>query len=68
MNILISSTIFFIIYLLGRSFVLTTYNLKKTKVDELLIFDTKITLFYPILGMFYLGNALFVVNFFFTFK
>ncbi len=64
MNILISSTIFFIIYLLGRSFVLTTYNLKKTKVDELLIFDTKITLFYPILGMFYLGNALFIVNFF----
>ncbi len=64
MNILISITIFLIFYMLGRSFVLMTYSYRNTKIDELFIFDTKITVFYPILGMFYLGNTLFIINFF----
>ena len=70
MNFLLSILVLCYFFLLGRSS-LIILNLKKNKtqlVDDLKIFDTKISVFYPLIGLFVFGNIIFVFNFFCTFK
>ncbi len=57
-------------YLLGRSFLLViNYFLKsERRLDEVLIINTPIHFFYPIAGLFLLGNVLFISHFFLPLK
>ncbi len=66
MNFLLSILTLFYFFLLGRSS-LIILNLKKKKtrlIDDFEIFDTKISIFYPLIGLFVFGNILFIFNFF----
>ena len=66
MNFLLSILVLCYFFLLGRSS-LIILNLKRNKtqlVDDLKIFDTKISVFYPLIGLFVFGNILFIFNFF----
>ena len=56
---------FIFLYFLGRSFLITNSLIiyKKTNLNEN-IFEMKSNIFYPVIGIFYLGNVLIVLNFF----
>lgn len=64
MNLLFSGLFFSVFFLLGRGFVLITKLNKDRPVSTFEIFDTKLSIFFPILGMFLLGNFIFILNFF----
>lgn len=64
MNLIVSIFVYLILFLLGRSFCLTFLQNKKNVEDTSMVFSTNITIFYPLLGLFYLGNFLFILNFF----
>lgn len=64
MNLLLAALFYYLSFFLGRSFVLITRLNKYEKVRNFKIFENNIATFYPILGMFFLGNFLFLANFF----
>jgi hypothetical protein len=64
MNLLFSGLFFSVFFLLGRGFVLITKLNKDRPISTFEIFDTKLSIFFPILGTFLLGNFIFILNFF----
>lgn len=56
---------YFILYFLGRAFLLFLMKVKSEEsMDNLYIFGFKISTFYPLTGLIFLGNILFLVNYF----
>ena len=64
-NFVLYISLFIFLYFLGRSFLITNYLIfnKKKNLNEK-IFEMKSNIFYPIIGIFYLGNVLIFLNFF----
>lgn len=65
LNFVLYISIFIFLYFLGRSFLITNSLIirKKSNLNEK-IFEMKSNIFYPVIGIFYLGNVLIVLNFF----
>ena len=64
-NFVLYISLFIFLYFLGRSFLITNYLIfnKKKNLNEK-IFEMKSNIFYPVIGIFYLGNILILLNFF----
>lgn len=65
MNLISAILFYYLSFFLGRSFVIFTRLNNSKPLGRIKIFDSNIVIFYPILGMFFLGNFLFLVNFIF---
>ncbi len=64
-NFVLYISLFIFLYFLGRSFLITNSLIihKKKNLNEK-IFEMKSNIFYPVIGIFYLGNILILLNFF----
>ena len=64
-NFVLYISLFIFLYFLGRSFLITNSLIvnKKKYLNEK-IFEMKSNIFYPVIGIFYLGNVLIFLNFF----
>ena len=64
-NFVLYISLFIFLYFLGRSFLITNSLIvnKKKYLNEK-IFEMKSNIFYPVIGIFYLGNLLIFLNFF----
>ncbi len=64
-NFILYISLFIFLYFLGRSFLITNSLIinKKKNLNEK-IFEMKSNIFYPVIGIFYLGNILILLNFF----
>lgn len=63
------SLIYFILFYLGRSLMII-FVISKNKLQKLprILFETKTSIFFPLLGYFFLGNVLIFLNFFIPLK
>jgi hypothetical protein len=66
MNNLEFIAFYFLFYLLGRSLVILTF--RNESPDEIDIFETKLFIFYPIFGVFFVSAIIFIFNFFVPLK
>ena len=64
-NFILYISLFIFLYFLGRSFLITNSLIinKKKNLNEK-IFEMKSNIFYPVIGIFCLGNILILINFF----
>ena len=64
-NFVLYISLFIFLYFLGRSFLITnSLIVNKEKYLNEKIFEMKSNIFYPVIGIFYLGNVLIFLNFF----
>ena len=64
-NFVLYISLFIFLYFLGRSFLITnSLIVNKEKYLNEKIFEMKSNIFYPVIGIFYLGNLLIFLNFF----
>jgi len=64
-NFILYNSLYIFLYFLGRSFLISnSLIINKTKNLNEKIFEMKSNIFYPIIGVFYLGNVLILLNFF----
>ena len=64
-NFVLYISLFIFLYFLGRSFLITnSLIINKNKNLNKKIFEMKSNIFYPVIGIFYLGNILIFLNFF----
>jgi len=64
-NFALYVSVFIFLYFLGRGFLITNSLIinKKINLNEK-IFEMRSNIFYPVIGIFYLGNILIILNFF----
>jgi len=69
-HIIYSILLFSYFFLLGRGLIIliNKFSNKRLNLDNFILFDTSIIIFYPLIGLIYFSNLMFIFNFFFPLK